>query len=233
MSVLAALLKSITGLGYPLLLVPVLALFLDIADAIVIVAPSNFVLNAQIAWVNRIEAPAARTFKPFMFVGIAGTVVGTLLLPILPDRVLRIALIVIVVAFVISRQLSSEGERDTTSTDRFAGPVGFVSGIFQGATGVSAPVVSAWFLSRRIAVDAFVFALTASFAAHGGVQLVVLLFQPDFSDGLLLGLILVPFALIMVPVGAFLRKRLDTSKFEQLVIAVLILAAISLLVRVI
>ena len=97
---------------------------------------------------------------------------------------------------------------------------------------MSGPVVSAWFLSRQLAVDAFVFAVTASFALHGAVQLLVLLFQPEFSDELLLGLILVPFALVMVPVGAFLRKRLDTARFEQLVIAVLIVAAISLLLRV-
>lgn len=231
-TVIAALLKSITGLGYPLLLVPALALFLDIADAIVIVAPSNFVLNAQIAFVNRSQASAARTFRPFMFAGVAGTILGTLLLPILPDRALRIALILIVVAFVIRRQRTSERERDSTSTDNFASPIGFISGVFQGATGVSGPVVSAWFLSRQLAVDCFVFAVTASFAVHGGVQLLVLLFQPQFSDDLLLGLILAPFALLMVPVGAFLRKRLDTSRFEQLVIAVLIAAALSLLARV-
>ena len=234
-AVIAALLKSITGLGYPLLLVPVLALFLDIADAIVIVAPSNLVLNGQISWVNRSHKSGARTLKPFALVGIAGTIVGTILLPILPDRGLRIALIGIVVAFIISRRSKADDavERDPTSTDRYAGGVGFVAGIFQGAAGVSAPVVSAWFLSRQIAVDAFVFAVTASFTLHGSVQLLVLLFQPQFSDELLLGLILVPFALVMVPVGAFLRKRLNAARFEQLVIAVLIVAAISLFVRVI
>ena len=232
-AVIAALLKSITGLGYPLLLVPALALFLDIADAIVIVAPSNLVLNAQISWVNRSHMRGARTLKPFALVGIAGTIIGTILLPILPDRGLRIVLIGIVVAFIISRRSNADSvNRDPTSTDRYAGGAGFVAGVFQGAAGVSGPVVSAWFLSRQLAVDAFVFAVTASFALHGAVQLLVLLFQPEFTDELLLGLILVPFALVMVPVGAFLRKRLDTARFEQLVIAVLIVAAISLLLRV-
>lgn len=232
-AVVAALLKSVTGLGYPLLVVPALALFLDIAEAIVIVAPSNLALNAQIAWVNRAHINDARTLKPFAVIGIAGAIIGTLLLPVLPDRGLRIALVAVVVAFLISRR-SGGGETtgDATATDRYAGVAGFLAGIFQGAAGVSGPVVSAWFLSRQIAVDAFVLAVTLSFAVHGAVQLLVLVFQPQFSSDLILGLILTPFALAMVPVGAFLRKRLDTAKFEQLVIAVLIAAAISLLARV-
>lgn len=232
-AVIAGLLKSVVGLGYPLILVPVLSLFLDIADAIAIVGVSNFALNAQISWVNRSQLSEARTLRPFAGVGILGTIVGTLALPILPDRALRITLIGIVVAFLISRRATGDSaDSDPTATDRFAGPVGFVAGVFQGATGVSGPVVSAWFLSRQIAVDAFVLAVTASFALHGAIQLLVLLFQPQFSDELFLGLVLVPFALAMVPVGAFLRKRLNSERFEQVVIAILIVAALSLLARV-
>lgn len=233
-SVVAALLKSVVGLGYPLLLVPALALFLPIADAIVIVAPSNLVLNLQIAWVNRSSASGARTIRPFVVLGVAGAIVGTILLPFLPDRGLRVILIAIIVGFLVSRtrrggNVDSSGSPDT---DRFAAPVGFLAGIFQGAAGISGPVVSAWFLSRQIAVDAFVFAVTLTFAVTGAAQLVVLLFQPEFASDLALGLVLIPFALAMVPVGGFIRARMDTSRFESLVIAVLIAAALSLIARV-
>ncbi len=232
-AVVAALLKSVTGLGYPLLLVPALALFLDIADAIVIVAPSNLALNAQIAWVNRSHAPGARTLGPFTVAGVVGAVIGTLLLPVLPDRGLRIALVVIIVAFLANRSRKGQDAsgRDPSRTDGLALPVGLVAGVFQGAAGISGPVVSAWFLSRQIAVDAFVLAVTATFAVTGAAQIVVLLLQPEFADDLFLGLILTPFALLMVPVGGFIRARMGTSRFEQLIIAVLIAAAISLVVR--
>ena len=234
-AVIAALLKSVTGLGYPLLLIPALALFLDIADAIVIVAPSNFILNVWIAGVNRDQLPAARTLKPFAIAGVVGTVIGTLLLPLLPDRGLRIALIAIIVAFLLDRARQAGASEASTGdgvSDALAPIAGFFAGIFQGTTGVAAPVVSVWFLSRQLAVDAFVFALTMSFAVVGLVQILILLFQPDFADELLLGLILVPFTLLTVPVGAFIRGRLDTARFEQLVVAVLIAAAISLVTRV-
>lgn len=234
-AIIAALLKSITGLGYPLLLIPALALIVDIVDAIVIVAPSNFILNVWIAGTNRAQLPAARTLKPFVATGIVGTVIGTLLLPLLPDRGLRIALIVIIVAFLLDRARQARATEDSvggTVSDKLAPLAGFFAGMFQGTTGVAAPVVSVWFLSRQLAVDAFVFAVTMSFTVVGLVQIVILLFQPDFADELLLGLILVPFTLLTVPAGAFIRARLDTSRFEQLVVAVLIAAAISLLTRV-
>jgi len=233
-AVIAALVKSVIGLGYPLILIPALALFLDIADAIVIVAVSNFVLNIQIAWTNRSQVREARTIRPFIAWGVAGTVIGTLLLPILPDRGLRIVLVAIIIAFLVNRRFGgARGTGDPTATDRYVGPAGFVAGVFQGAAGVSGPIVSVWFLSRQLAVDAFVFAVTASFAVQGGIQIIVLLFQPQFHDELLLGSVIVPFVLLMVPLGGYLRTRLDTSRFEQLIIVVLVAAAISLLVRVV
>ena len=127
-AVVAALLKSVTGLGYPLLLVPALALFLDIADAIVIVAPSNLALNAQIAWVNRSHAPGARTLGPFTVAGVVGAVIGTLLLPVLPDRGLRIALVVIIVAFLANRSRKGQDARgrDPSRTDGLALPLSLV-----------------------------------------------------------------------------------------------------------
>ena len=139
----------------------------------------------------------------------------------------------IIVAFLANRSRKGQDAsgRDPSRTDGLALPVGLVAGVFQGAAGISGPVVSAWFLSRQIAVDAFVLAVTATFAATGAAQIVVLLLQPEFADDLFLGLILTPFALLMVPVGGFIRARMDTSRFEQLIIAVLIAAAISLVVR--
>jgi len=44
----ASIVKSVTGFGYPIVLLPVLALFLDISDAVIIVAPSNLFLNLRL-----------------------------------------------------------------------------------------------------------------------------------------------------------------------------------------
>ena len=61
----AALLKSITGVGYPLTLLPMLALFMDVSDAVVIVAPSNLFLNVKLVWGMQDERKNTITLPAF------------------------------------------------------------------------------------------------------------------------------------------------------------------------
>ena len=214
---------------------PALALFLDIAEAIVIVAPSNLVLNLQLMWGTRTHLRAARTLKPFLLAGAVGAVVGTLLLPFLPDRGLRIVLIVIIVAFLADKARGKEPAPpgEPMDSDRFSAGVGFVAGLFQGAAGLAGPIVTSWFISRRLSVEAFVCAVAFAFGLLGAVQVAVLGVQPSNYGDLIFGLVLVPVALAMLPVGARLRGRIDTDLFEKLVLAILVAGALSLLVRVI
>ena len=232
----AALLKSVTGMGYPLVLVPALALFIDITEAIVLVAPSNLVLNAQMSWGARAERNNARTLRPFLAGGVVGSVIGALLLPVLPDRLLRLLLVGIIVLFLanrLRRKQRTEASSDSSpaQNDSLAPIVGGIAGVFQGAAGISGPVVTPWFLSRRISVDAFVFAITFTFALTGAVQLVVIAVGAQFGSQLLLGLALIPIVLLVVPLGSALRRRMKTSAFENLVLLILAAAAISLVVR--
>ena len=231
----AALLKSVTGMGYPLVLVPALALFIDITEAIVLVAPSNLVLNAQMSWGARAERNNARTLRPFLAGGVVGSVIGALLLPVLPDRLLRLLLVGIIVLFLANRlrrkQRTESSDSSPAQNDSLAPIVGGIAGVFQGAAGISGPVVTPWFLSRRISVDAFVFAITFTFALTGAVQLVVIAVGAQFGSQLLLGLALIPIVLLVVPLGSALRRRMKTSAFENLVLLILAAAAISLVVR--
>ncbi len=231
----AALLKSVTGMGYPLVLVPALALFIDITEAIVLVAPSNLLLNAQMSWGARTERHNARTLRPFLAGGVVGSVIGALLLPVLPDRLLRLLLVGIIVLFLANRlrrkQRTESFDASSARNDSLAPIVGGIAGVFQGAAGISGPIVTPWFLSRRISVDAFVFAITFTFALTGAVQLFVIAVGAQFGSQLLLGLALIPIVLLVVPLGTALRKRMETSAFENLVLLILAAAAISLVVR--
>lgn len=232
--IIAALLKSVTGIGYPLVLIPGLALFVDISEAIVLIAPSNFLLNAQMSWGARSELPNARTLRPFLGGAVIGSAIGTLLLPILPERVLRLLLIAIIVLFGVNRlrrNRRTEPEATAQRNDRLAPLVGWIAGVFQGAAGISGPLVTPWFLSRRISVEAFVFAVTLTFAITGAVQLVVIVVGGQFGSQLLLGLALIPIALAVIPVGTAIRHRMQTAVFENLVLLILALAAVSLILR--
>lgn len=229
----ATVVKSASGMGYPMLLIPVLALFFDVAEAIVIVAPSNFLLNARLMWSERASAAEARTLRPFLFGGLIGAGLGALLLPVLPERALAIALVSLVVLYVANQVGIGPPMPSSGRSDQLAPSVGGVAGLLQGAAGISGPVVTPWFHSRSLGPAALIFALSTSFALTGLAQIVVLASQGIFERDLLLASLLpIPVTIAAFPVGVAVRRRISAARFERLVLTVLVASSIALLIRV-
>lgn len=229
----AALIKSTTGMGYPLVLLPVLALFIDVAEAIVIVTPSNLVLNSKLTWKMRERHSEAITLPRFLIGTAVGAIIGTALLPILPDRSLRVALIIIIVLFLINRLSPWSFTLSEALGEQLAPPVGVVAGLFQGAAGISGPIVTPWFLSLNLARDAYIYAIGMVFALSGVLQLGVLAIQGSFTrDLFLIGIALIPVAFAIFPLGAIVRNRISVVAFERIVLVLLAASGLSLLVKV-
>lgn len=230
----AALIKSITGMGYPLVLLPVLALFIDVADAIVIVAPSNFVLNLQLVGNSRHEWSNATTLPRFLVGGVVGAVIGSLLLPALPNNLLRVVLVVIIVLFLVNSLRSNTFELSERQGRRLAPAVGGLAGLFQGGAGVSGPIVTPWFLSVGISRDAYLLAIASTFSLTGVAQIVVLAAQGLFTAELFaLSLALIPLAFLVFPLGVRIRERISVETFHNIVLVLLAVSAVSLLVRIV
>jgi uncharacterized membrane protein YfcA len=229
---IASLIKSTTGMGYPLVLIPVLALFMDITDAVVIVAPSNLYLNGLVAWNVRGYRHEARTLRPFVTAGLIGAAIGAILLPVAPDRALRWLVVGVIAFFVVNRL---RGERRVLSpklADRLAVPVGGTAGLLQGAAGLSGPIVIPWFLSLGLPRDTYIYCITTVFALTGTTQLLVFAVQGTFTLRLFtLGVALIPVALLITPLGIRLRERIPLLVFERAVVALLIASAASIVVR--
>lgn len=230
----AALIKSVTGTGYPLVLIPVLALFGDVADAVLLVAVPNLWLNASLIWQSRSAwADASTDLVRYLVASVAGGMTGALLLPILPDRFLRLALVVVIVAFVINRHRSPQWAIAPTTVRRWGPAVGLVSGVFQGAAGISGPIVVPWFLAQRAAREIYLISVGSAFALSGAAQIVVLGVRGQFTlETLALAVGLTVLVIVLFPLGVRLRGRLDVETFERIVVGLLILSAVSLFIRV-
>ncbi len=227
----ASVVKSTTGMGYPIIVVPIYSLFAPVVDAVVVVALANLVLNTQLVrqtWPARDEVP---TLRAFLVGGVVGSVIGALAVSVLPERVMRLVLVAVIIAFVANRlrePRSLSPERART----WAAPVGGLGGVFQGAAGISGPIVTTWFLSIGLTRDAFVFAICTAFAITGAVQMVVLAGSGLYTTELVvLSVLQLPIVLAMMPFGERLRERLPVERFDQAVIAVLVVSAISLAIR--
>jgi len=231
---IASVIKSIAGFGYPLLLLPVLAQFIDVVDAVLIIAPSNLFLNLGIAWKVRQHHTLAKTLPVFTVAGIIGAVGGTLLLPFLPVQTFRLILFLILVAFLLNRISSKKFMIADEKARQFAPVVGGVAGLFQGAAGVSGPVVTPWFLSLEIERDTFIYAIAAFFTVTQIGQLVVAAIgQLYTADTFIIGLLMIPLSVISLPIGAFIRDRISATAFERVVIVLLAISALTLLARLI
>ncbi len=229
---LASLIKSIAGFGYPLLLLPALAQFIDVVDAVLIIAPSNFVLNVVLAWKLRVHHGEATTLKAFTLAGLLGAVVGVLLLPFLPIQIFRLILFVILVLFLAYRLSGFTLALSESNAQRWAPIVGGVAGVFQGGASVSGPIVTPWFLSVGIGRDAFVYSIALFFTLTGIMQIVVAAIDQLFTrDILTIGILLVPLSLVSVPIGEAIRERISVAAFERVVIGLLAVSATTLLLR--
>lgn len=229
---LAATIKSITGMGYPLVLIPVLALFIGVAEAIVIVAPSNLVVNARLAWSVRHERAEAVTLNRFLAGGAIGAVVGALLLPSLPEDLLRGVLVGVIVLFLINQFRSHRATIEDDTGAQLAPAVGGVAGLFQGAAGISGPIVTPWFLSLGLRRDTYLYAIATVFAVTGIAQMIGLAAQGLFAGEVLaLSAALIPLTFLSFPVGVAIRNRISVETFHRVVLGLLALSAASLIVR--
>ena len=233
-AVISALVKAVTGAGFPMLVVPVLALFIDVADAIVVVAIPNVTMNGAIFWSLRHERRESPTLPRFLVATSVGAVIGSLLLSVLSETVLRLGLVAIIVLFVANRLSDRRFTLTGEQALRLAPAAGAVSGMVFGATAVSGPLVTPWFLSQNLRRDVYVMSISAAFTLAGVAQVLFFLVQGSFTTNFVLaGLGLVALSWAMLPLGARLRQRLDVETFERLVILLLVLSGISLLASVI
>jgi uncharacterized membrane protein YfcA len=232
-SLLGAFVKSVTGMGYPLIAVPLITLVLGIEDAVVIVAAPNLAANAVLCFGARHGSDDARDLGALVGWGFAGAFLGTLALVNVPEDPLLIVLAATIVAFVVNSVRSPQLAVDLATSRRWSPVVGGVAGVMQGAVGVSGPVVATWLHGYRLPKDTYVFSVTAIFGVSGAVQFGLLLAAGEVTARrfVVSALAFVP-VLAMVPIGTRLRARLGGSGFERAVLAVLVASGLALVVRV-
>lgn len=232
-SALGAGVKGVTGMGYPLLAVPLISLVGNVEDAVVAVAVPNLAANIALCWHAREGRHEARDLGRLVGFGIFGAVIGTVGLVNLPDEPLLVILAATIIGFVVQFVRHPELHIAPPTAHRWSPVAGTVTGVMQGAIGVSGPVVAAWMMPYRLTRDAYVFAITFLFGVTGAVQLVTLIAQGEMTvtRGWATLVAAVP-AAVALGAGVKVRDRLAGPTFDRVVMAVLVVSAVSLLLQV-
>jgi uncharacterized membrane protein YfcA len=226
---LGTLAKAIGGIGLPLIAVPVMASFVGVQHAVVVIMFPTVATNVWLMWVHRSHARRLPYLGLFAVFAIIGAALGTWGLSRFDDHALSIGLaawIAIYLAYTARRPEVRIG----AAASRWLSPVvGTISGVLQGATGSSGPLIGTWFHAFRLDPFVYLFAVTAVFMAMGLTQIAAMtqlgLFTADRVYG---GLLAIVPALLVMPFAVRLSRNVDRATFDVVIKALLVATAVKL-----
>ncbi|MBM3487694.1 MAG: sulfite exporter TauE/SafE family protein [Alphaproteobacteria bacterium] len=215
--------KSVTGLGLPLIAVPVMATVLGVQTAVVTMVFPSTVTNAILLWTHRRAAQRLSNLVPLIAFGVLGTIVGTWGLSRLDDGLLSLFLAAWVAFYLVYAALKPKVELGPRASRILAPPVGIVAGLLQGTMGTCSPIIGPYVHAYRLEPSAYIFAVTSFFMTVSLAQIVSMIQLDLFTTERVYGglLALVP-ALAVMPIAIHLSKRMSRSVFDTVIKVMLV-----------
>jgi uncharacterized membrane protein YfcA len=170
----AAFVKGATGLGFPLIATPTVALLWDIRTAVTILILPNLFMDSAQLFRGGIPYEVFRRCAGLIAPTIIGVFLGTMVLVKLPLWVLNLCLGALVLVFVISGMLKLD-LAISARAEKMLGPVfGFVGGFLNGMTNAAGPTLAIYFYSLRVEKRLFVKSIATVFVLTKITQLLAI-----------------------------------------------------------
>ncbi len=215
--------KGLVGLGLPMISIPILAGFIGVEHAVVVMTIPVAVSNVVIVWSYRRLAEMVPGLGLALACAAAGAALGAYGLVVLDERVLLWIMTVWLAVYLVHRSVKPDF-RFAGRAARIASPIiATAAGIAQGATGMSAPLIATWIHSYRLQAETYVFGVSALFlavsAGHlAGVSGFGLFDQERLAQGLLA---LIP-VVVFVRVGMRMTRLISAKLFDRLIIGLIV-----------
>jgi uncharacterized membrane protein YfcA len=224
-----AFVKGVTGTGLPQIAIPVMATYIGVERAVVVMALPGIVSNAWLVWANRDAYRDSRDLPALTTTGAVGAVAGTVLLTSVDGRLLSLVLAAVILTYIGIVLRRPHLSLPPTLSKFTSPPLGFAAGGLQGATGVSGPLLSTYLHGFALRPAAYVLSLSTLFLVFSAIQVVTLLGLGLYTGDRLRDSVLamVPIAL-MLPLGSRLSRRLPTTVFRRVVLVGLAVTAVAL-----
>jgi uncharacterized membrane protein YfcA len=167
----ASFIKGATGLGFPMIATPTVALLLDIRTAVTILILPNLVMDVAQVFRGGFPYAAFRRFAGLLVLTVLGVFLGTKVLATLPLWVLNLCLGIMVLLFVLSTWLSFEFTI-SPQAERFLSPVaGMISGFLNGMTNAAGPSLAIYLYSLKLEKKDFIKSIATIFVITKASQL--------------------------------------------------------------
>lgn len=227
---IGAFAKGVTGTGLPQVAIPIMAIFLGVERAVVIMALPGVVTNAWMMWNYRHHLREARDLRVLVVVGMVGAVLGTVGLKVFDPRALAAILATMIIASLVLRFARPDFELSTGASRYTSPPMGAVAGALQGSTGISGPLLMTYLYAFRQRKEVYVASIVTLFLVYAIPQ-TLMLFQLGLytQDRVIESLLaLIPIA-VALPLGSLLARRISARAFDQFILAILAGSAVKLI----
>lgn len=229
---LGGILKGATGVGAPLIAVPVIAMFFGVPMAVTIFAVPNFAANVWQAWKYRSFLLPASFTAAFAIGGALGVFIGTQLLVRLSSDLLALIVAAAVLVYVVFKLSRPTWVLSYAIARKVALIVGTLGGVLFGASGLSAPVILSFLNALKLKREQFIGTISVLFLSMGAVQ-IPMLFYHGLMDGtyfVLSTAALIPI-LAFMPLGVWLARFISREVFDRIILGLLVVLALKLVIQ--
>lgn len=228
----AAFVKGATGLGFPLIATPTVALLLDIRIAVTILILPNLLMDVTQVFRDGFPSAVLNRFKSMIGLTIVGVFLGTMVLVMMPLWALNFCLGVMVIVFVISNLLQFDFTVSPAAEKIFSPIVGFLSGFLNGMTNAAGPVLAIYFYSLKLEKRNFVKSVATIFMITKATQLVAVSTWNLFNwNTLTLSLQVVLFTMLGFFAGLKTQDRVNQKTFSRGLMVLLSIVGVILITR--
>ena len=217
-----AIVQAVSGFGFALFSVPLIAALTGPKEAVAIAALLGTLTTAR-QFVRFRRFVHWRLAARLSGAAAAGMPVGLVILVVLDDNVLRLAMAFTVVGLTALLWRGVTVSPDSWGIDAAAG---FVSGVLNTSVGTNGPPLVLSLQARQLEPDAFRGTISAVFAVCNSVTVVLLVVAGQIPKD-----VLVLSAVALVPLGAGMilgrrvQRRLDAAHFRPIVLWLLLASA--------
>jgi uncharacterized membrane protein YfcA len=229
---LAAFVKGATGLGFPLIATPMVALLLDIRTAVtVLILPNLFMDSAQVLR-DGVPYDVFRRFSSLIAPTIIGVFLGTMVLVKTPLWILNLCLGVMVLVFVASNLLKFDFTISPRAEKTLSPISGFISGFLNGMTNAAGPTLAIYLYSLKLEKRAFVKSIATIFMITKLSQLVAISTWNLFNwETITLSVEVLLFTLAGFFAGIRAQDRVNQRNFNRGLLVLLSGIGVTLLLR--
>lgn len=228
----AAFVKGATGLGFPLIATPTVALLLDIRIAVTILILPNLLMDVTQVFRDGFPYAVLKRFKSMVGLTVLGVFLGTMVLVMLPLWALNLCLGIMVLVFVASNLMKFEFTI-TPAAEKILSPFfGFVSGFLNGMTNAAGPTLAIYFYSLKLEKRDFVKSIATIFVITKATQLVAVSTWNLFNwDTITLSMQVLLFTLLGFFAGLKTQDRVNQKTFNRGLLVLLTIIGVILIGR--